>query len=144
MTISLIATRGHDKNKLRLCSVIKKKLCGVINTMYSAQFLYRQEISQSLEHQQQNVFGHQYWVRLIKNHEKTVNWLLNRRYSYKIHHIWLHCVIDTAELVAHANISANSRPYAKILQHTNNRHRWLRIMKKNVSKLSWHWPFKGV
>ena len=49
--------------------------------MYSVQFFYRQEISQSLEHQQQNVFGHQYWVRLIENHEKTVNCLLNRRYN---------------------------------------------------------------
>ena len=58
---------------------------------------------------------------------------------------WFSSVDDIVEIFAHANITAKSKPYAIILQHTNKGPRctmgW--NQGKNVSNISGHCPFKG-
>ena len=44
--------------------------------------------------------------------------------------VWFRGVNDTAEFFAHANISAKSKIYAKILQYMNNGPSWVRIVIK--------------
>ena len=45
--------------------------------------------------------------------------------------VGLSSVHDTAEFFACANISAKSKPYAKIPGHMNNGPRWIRIVNIN-------------
>ena len=58
---------------------------------------------------------------------------------------WFSSVDDIVEIFAHANITAKSKPYAIILQHTNKGPRctmgW--NQGKNVSNISGHCSFKG-
>ena len=55
---------------------------------------------------------------------------------------WLRGMIHTAELFKNSNISAKSKPNSKILKTVYQRPRWVWIMKKWMSQISWHTPFK--